>query len=229
MDRKKLKVLSSFEALDEDQLVMTIESVPSERWKGYWKLRKLHASLFFGTHEELIDPNAAGILILSKQMDVEDVEFLQFIRAAASQGLEYMLIGGLAMAMNGIARYTQDADVWIRPTHENKDRFVKTLVELGYDQVELAKLREANFTEAQHIRLAGPIDVLTVVHFRMEYDACRSRASEFRTEDGQVILFIHINDLRELKLLARRPKDLQDVMMIDALLERMRKKPGTED
>ncbi len=64
---------------------------------------------------------AASKMILSKLMDVEDLEFLKFVKAAAENDLEYMLIGGLALAMNGIVRYTQDADVWIRPTNENKE------------------------------------------------------------------------------------------------------------
>lgn len=226
MERKKIKVFGSFEELDQDQLDTSIESTLEERWEAYWKLRRFHKALFREIGEDMVYPEAIRKMIFSKPMDVEDVEFLKFVRAAAENELEYMLIGGLALAMNGIARYTQDADVWIRPTNENKERFVKTLVALAYDEYEIARLKEIDFFKAQHFRLAGPIDVMTIVHFRIEYDICRARAKDFLTAEGVVIHFIHINDLRELKILARRPKDLQDVIMIDDLLERIAKRAG---
>ncbi len=221
MEKKKIKIFGSFEELDQHQLDMNIESSLEERWGAYWELRRFHRALFQEIGEDMVYPEATSKLIFSKPMDVEDVEFLKFVKAAAENNLEYMLIGGLALAMNGIARYTRDADVWIRPTNENKEKFINTLLALGYDEYELARLEDANFCNAQHMRLAGPIDVLTVVHFRIEYDSCRSRANEFVTKDGLKIYFIHINDLREVKILARRPKDLQDVIMIDELLEKM--------
>jgi hypothetical protein len=224
MERKKIKVFGSFEELDQDQLEMNIESSLEERFEAYWKLRRFHEALFQEIGEDMIYPEAVSKMIFSKPMDVEDVEFLKFVKAAAENELEYMLIGGLALAMNGIARYTQDADVWIRPTNENKEKLINTLLALGYDEYELVRIKEVNFCKAQHIRLAGPIDVLTVVHFGIEYDSCRSRANEFVTKEGIKIYFIHINDLREVKILARRPKDIQDVIMIDELLERMAEK-----
>jgi hypothetical protein len=154
-------------------------------------------------------------------MDVENEEFLRFVQVAGENRLEYLLIGGLALAMHGIVRYTQDADVWIAPTDENKEHFLDTLIGLGYDSEELDNIRQLDFKEPQILKLEGPIDILTRVHFRMEYDVCRSRAREFESAVGYKIYFIHINDLREFKILARRPKDLYDVVMIDQLLEKM--------
>lgn len=226
MERKKIKVFGSFEEVDQDQLEVHIESSLEERWNSYWKLRKFHRALFREIGEDMLYPEAIKKLILSKTMDVEDIEFLRFVKAAAEHELEYMLIGGLALAMNGIARYTQDADVWIRPTNDNRERFIKTLLALEYDEYEISRIAEIDFRQAQHIKLMGPIDVMTIVHLRMEYDACRLRARDFITEQGITIHFVHINDLRELKILARRPKDLYDVIMIDELLEKLNKKSG---
>jgi hypothetical protein len=152
-------------------------------------------------------------------MDLENDEFLKFVKAAGESNLEYLLIGGLALAMNGIPRYTRDADLWIQPTNENKESFIKTLEILGYEPEDLESVRKLDFTEAQKFLLEGPIDILTSVHFRMEYNVCRFRAREFTSSVGHKIYFIHINDLREFKILARRPKDLNDVLMIDELLE----------
>ncbi|WP_157488325.1 hypothetical protein [Dyadobacter crusticola] len=57
----------------------------------------------------------------------------------------------------------------------------------------------------------------------MDYNLCRSRARPFNTTMGETY-FIHINDLREAKLLSRRPKDLNDVIMIDQMLEELAKR-----
>ena len=62
------------------------------------------------------------------------------------------------------------------------------------------------------------MDVLTRVHRRFDYAECRERARAFTTAGGQIIYFLHINDLRETKVLARRTKDLNDILMIDELI-----------
>ena len=142
----------------------------------------------------------------------------KFVKAAGESNLEYLLIGGLALAMHGIQRYTSDANVWIQPTNDNKENLINTLLALNYEPDDIEYINELDFTEAQIVRLEGPIDILTKVHFRMEYDLCRARAREFVSAVGFKIFFFHINDLRESKILARRPKDLNDVLMIDELI-----------
>ena len=64
-------------------------------------------------------------------MDVENSEFLAFIAIADHHKLQYILIGGLAMILNGAVRFTQDADLWLEPTNENRDRFIQSLLEFG--------------------------------------------------------------------------------------------------
>lgn len=153
-------------------------------------------------------------------MDVENGDFLEFVATAERNRLDYILIGGLALLLNGVVRFTKDVDVWLQPTNENRDRFINVLLELGYDEEDLQPMREANFTEPQMIRLDfGPLYVMTRVHFRLNYDECRQRAKEHNTIRGNKTYFLHINDLREAKILARRPKDLFDVIEIDNLIE----------
>ncbi len=162
-------------------------------------------------------------------MDVENSDFIQFVASAERHKVEYILIGGLALLFNGIVRFTQDADVWLQPTAENRDRFLQVLLDLGYEEADLIALREADFTQPQVVRISeGPIDVLTQVHTRLNYDECRQRAKSWTSEGGHKAWFLHINDLRETKILARRPKDLNDVLRIDEMLEE-RKKSGWDD
>jgi len=59
-----------------------------------------------------------------------------------------LLIGGLALAMHGIHRYTTtEADIWIQPTNDNKENLIRTLLSLGYDQEEIDGIRALDFAE----------------------------------------------------------------------------------
>jgi hypothetical protein len=163
-------------------------------------------------------------------VDVESSDFLEFVASAERHGVEYILIGGLALLFNGIVRFTQDADIWLQPTNQNRDRLMNVLLDLGYEEADLNALRVADFTEPQIIRISeGPIDVLTQVNVRLQYDECRQRAKLWTSEGGHKAYFLHINDLRETKLLFRRPKDLYDVLRIDELLEEKRRMNETDD
>lgn len=120
-------------------------------------------------------------------------------------------------------------DLWLEPSNENRDRFIQALVAFGYDEDMVQGMREADFTQPQMIRIHDiPMDVLTSVHYRLEYQACRKRAKSFATKGGQIIYFLHINDLRETKVLARRTKDLNDILMIDELIDEVKKRGESE-
>ena len=163
-------------------------------------------------------------------MDVENSEFLEFVAVADTNKLKYILIGGLAMVLNGAVRFTQDADLWLEPTNENRDRLIQSLLAFGYEEELIKDLREADFTEPQMIRIHDiPMDVMTSVHHRLDYYACRKRAKAFTAKGGQIIYFLHINDLRETKVLARRTKDLNDVLMIDEIIEEVKKQSNSPD
>jgi hypothetical protein len=44
---------------------------------------------------------------------------LAVLRAFARDGVEYVLVGGVAVNIHGIVRTTEDIDFFIRPTEEN--------------------------------------------------------------------------------------------------------------
>ena len=46
------------------------------------------------------------------------------------EGVEYALIGGYALALQGIVRLTEDVDILVEPTAENARRWVRALSQL---------------------------------------------------------------------------------------------------
>lgn len=153
-------------------------------------------------------------------MDLENEEFRLFVKYAEDCGLKYMVIGGFAMYLNGLSRTTEDADVWVEPTPENQQRFVCTLLGMGYEEEELDHLKTLDFTQPQVFGLSNYIDVLTVVHRRFNFEECFERSRTCTNPHGNTIHFLHLNDLRETKVLARRPQDLRDIIQIDDYLRR---------
>jgi hypothetical protein len=54
----------------------------------------------------------------------------QFAFALLDEGVDFLLIGGYAVIYHGYVRSTGDLDIWIRPTNENKEKFIKALTRL---------------------------------------------------------------------------------------------------
>lgn len=114
-------------------------------------------------------------------------------------------------------------DVWIAPTNENKKLFIQTLLCMKYSENEVSVLRNEDFT----IPFIGnfgsegnDIDVLTVVHHSLSFDAAYLNKELFQITPDIAMNVIPYNFLKEMKLLARRPKDIWDITQ----LEKLRKK-----
>lgn len=58
----------------------------------------------------------------------EDV--LRIVELLEGQHVEYALIGGYALALQGIVRLTEDVDILVEPTLENARRWVRALSQL---------------------------------------------------------------------------------------------------
>ena len=64
-------------------------------------------------------------------------DFKDFLRLLDAEGVEYLLIGGYAVAYHGYPRATEDIDIWITPNPENAQRIIRALKEFGFDVPEL--------------------------------------------------------------------------------------------
>lgn len=156
-------------------------------------------------------------------MDLENEEFKLFVENASANGLRYMVIGGFAMYLNGLARSTDDVDIWLEPTENNGQRFINTLLGMGYTNDELEPVKQLDFTQPQVFGLNNYIDILTVVHRKFDFADCFRRARSVTNQFGHTIHFLHLNDLREQKVVARRMQDLRDIIQIDDFLKKAKR------
>ena len=156
-------------------------------------------------------------------MDILNDEFLLFLKCAQQNKLRYMLIGGYAVNYYGYNRNTDDLDVWIAPTNENKLLFINTLLCMKYSAREVAPLYEEDFT-LPFIGSFGSegsdIDVLTVVHHAISYVEAEENKNFFEITPGLFMNLVPYNFLKEMKLFARRDKDLWDISQLEKLRNR---------
>ena len=57
-------------------------------------------------------------------------DVLRVAQLLEAEGVEYALIGGYALAMQGIVRLTEDVDILVEPSVENARRWVRALSQL---------------------------------------------------------------------------------------------------
>ena len=58
-------------------------------------------------------------------MDIFDEELISFWKALNKQSVKYIMVGGIATNLNGYQRVTEDIDVWIEDTIENRAKIRK--------------------------------------------------------------------------------------------------------
>lgn len=134
-------------------------------------------------------------------------EFLQLLRSAR---IEYLLVGGYAVAHYGHPRATGDLDIWIAVTDRNAKELVRVLREFGFDVPELS---EELFKQPRRvIRMGVPpvrIEILTNID-GVEFDDCYRRRQTCEI-DGVTIDVISLDDLKRNKRATGRHQDLDDV------------------
>ena len=137
-------------------------------------------------------------------------DFKDFLRLLAAEGVEYLLIGGYAVAYHGFPRATEDMDIWVAARSDNAHRIVKVLREFGFDVPELT---EDLFLRADSIVRMGvpPLRLeLSTTIAGVEFDECyNSRVTD--TIDGIPVSLINLPDLKKNKKATGRFRDLDDL------------------
>jgi phage replication-related protein YjqB (UPF0714/DUF867 family) len=139
-----------------------------------------------------------------------NAHFKEFFEFLNSEKVEYLLVGGYALAYHGHPRFTQDIDIWVNPTKENAPRLVRALRKFGFSAGTLAK--ESFDQPNQVFRVGAPpvqIDVMTSVAGPSFVDCFSERESA--VSDGVPVNVISLKRLRENKQAAGRGKDLGDL------------------
>ena len=137
-------------------------------------------------------------------------DFKEFLRLLNASSVDYLLVGGYAVAIHGYPRATVDMDVWIRPSQPNAEAIVQALRAFGFDLPDLKA--EVFLSPRALVRFGVPpfrIEVMTAID-GVAYDVCRSRALMVDI-DGIPVPVIALDDLKANKRATGRHKDLADL------------------
>jgi hypothetical protein len=69
-------------------------------------------------------------------MEVQE-DFREFLALLNEHEVEFMIVGGYALAFHGAPRFTGDIDIFVKPDHQNAKQIIKALVEFGFSSPDL--------------------------------------------------------------------------------------------
>jgi predicted nucleotidyltransferase len=134
----------------------------------------------------------------------------EFVGLMNSHGVDYVLVGGHAVAYHGYPRFTGDIDLFVRVSERNIDKIAEVLDEFGFPVP--APMRSRLLEPGKVLQLGRPpnrIDLLTSIEAVGFEEAWKD--SEVVDVDGLRIRVLGLDSLLKNKQAVARPKDLVDV------------------
>lgn len=152
-------------------------------------------------------------------MDILDDELLKFWRSLNAHQVRYIMVGGFAIRFHGFNRSTDDLDMWLEDTLQNRKNLQLSFIELGYGN--FPSLETMIFLPGWTSFYIGNIielDIMTTMKGLEDhtFSECMDIAS-IAELDGTLVPFLHINQLIANKKAVNRPKDQIDVLELEKI------------
>lgn len=137
-------------------------------------------------------------------------DFREFLTSLNAHRVEYLLVGGYAVAYHGYPRATADMDIWIALHPRNAERVVAALKAFGFDHPDVRP--DLFLREGQIVRMGVPpvrIEIATTIS-GVRFEECYA-GRIVDSLDGVDVSLISLAHLRANKKAAGRHKDLDDL------------------
>ena len=145
-----------------------------------------------------------------------DKDFEDFVFLLNKYDVNYMIIGGYALAFHGRPRHTGDLDIWIDVSEENAKKMFGVINEFGLTSL---GLKVEDFLERGIITQIGypplRIDILNEIDGVEFNEAYQNKL--IIDIDGLPISYISLDDLIKNKQVSGRQRDLSDVSELNKL------------
>ena len=152
-------------------------------------------------------------------MDIEDEEILKLWSFLHKHGTKYIMVGGFATNLHGYNRTTDDIDIWIKDSLENRKSLRAVLKDLGLG--DLKAIETVQFVpgfSSISLNSGFELDIMTYMKGfdQSMFDECYKIAPTAIIENIPV-KFLALNQLLEEKKATGRSKDLIDVQELEKL------------
>ena len=152
----------------------------------------------------------------------EEFRLAGLLEALVAGGVDFVVVGGVAVIIQASPRFTKDLDICYATTPENLQRLENVLVDLGATlhgiEESLPFVPDARTLRGTQILcLATPegrIDLLVDPAGAPPYPKLRERADVVRIQDVEVRV-ASIDDLIAMKQAAGRDQDLRDITELE--------------
>jgi len=158
--------------------------------------------------------------------------YLPLFKALNEANVQYVVVGGLATVLHGYARFTADIDLVINLDQAETEKVITVLTALGLkprlpvDPMQFTDPeKRKSWSEDKNMLVFSmhqPDNPLLVVDLFVNepvpYQQLAQRAVQLDL-GGVKVPVCAINDLIEMKQKAGRPKDLEDIKYLNALLD----------
>jgi predicted nucleotidyltransferase len=157
---------------------------------------------------------------------VTATDFPALLRLLSAARVEFIVIGGVAATIHGSAHITVDLDILYQRTPENIDRLAAALLPIhpylrGAPEGLPFRLDAATIARGLNFTLTtalGDLDLLAEVAGGGTYDRLLQDVETLAVE-GSDVHCVSLRRLIALKRAAGRPKDLNVIAELEALLE----------
>lgn len=137
-------------------------------------------------------------------------DFREFLELLNEKKVEYIVVGGYAVAYHGFPRYTGDIDIWVAISKDNAEKIILALKEFGFASLQLS---EEDFLQEDIVVQLGyepvRIDIMTSVT-GLTFSEVYQKAEKIIL-DEVVVTMIDLESLKKNKLFTNRNKDLGDL------------------
>lgn len=137
-------------------------------------------------------------------------DFKDLLKLFNENNVEYVIVGGYALAFHGAPRFTGDIDLYVRPTQENAKSIIAALESFGFGELDLSS---SDFQIPNCVvQLGVPpvrIDIITSIDGVSWETTDKGKASG---EYGDItVSYIGREELLANKHATGRKKDLADI------------------
>jgi predicted nucleotidyltransferase len=162
--------------------------------------------------------------------DIPELRLVPLLRRLTEGKVDYIVIGGVAVAMQGYGRATKDLDITYATDQANLEALGAVLIAadarlrgVHEDVPFVPDARTLKHTQILTLdTVDGGLDLLVDPSGAPPYETMRSR-SESIDYEGIQIKIVSLEDLLSMKRAAHRPQDLADVEALETALHLRRR------
>jgi predicted nucleotidyltransferase len=154
----------------------------------------------------------------TKKVNMSPADIVSLFESLQRNKVQYILIGGFAMAFHGHVRATDDIDLWIKNEPANMDNLKRALVEIGISEVQWMRNTTQLVEGITMFTLLNSDLTIDLMHnlklFKeTDFDNCFIKA-KVGTYQGFEVPILQAEDLLHEKIATSRVKDISDIIFL---------------